>query len=160
MYACFETCFGKIVKPRTREVASKAGPRDDPMDVDPLVEGKFKTKAMGKTNDMASNQRAKERVRAIQSLMEHVTILVTMDTRQAIVGAPKAKANARTRKTRTARTRKANATKQQSWECLLYRNVESFKSVKIVTAQVTSPPFLLERLCRVNVRDPLPEGRL
>ena len=42
MYAYFESCTGN-----DREVASKEGVKcDDPMDVDSLVEGKFKTIAL------------------------------------------------------------------------------------------------------------------
>ena len=55
---------------------------------------------------MARNRRAKERVQAIQSLMEHVAIAANMDARQAIVGAMSVHPGTPKVKARTARTRK------------------------------------------------------
>ena len=84
------------------------------MDVDSLIKGKHNGQSKGKAKETASNRRARERVQALESLMEHGTSVPSMDTKQLIVGAtsvrtetPKAKAKARTRKARTARTRKA-----------------------------------------------------
>ena len=48
IYAYFESCTGKIVIPRTREVASKAGSGDGPTDVDSLVKGRHHGKGIGK----------------------------------------------------------------------------------------------------------------
>ena len=37
----FESCTGKIVTPNAREVESKAGSGDDPMDVDSLIKVQY-----------------------------------------------------------------------------------------------------------------------
>ena len=98
------------MEPRGR----RTGCGDDPTDVDSLIIGKHNGQSKGKAKETASNRRARERVQALQSLMEHGTSVPSKDTKQLIVGAtsvrtetPKAKAKARTRKARTARTRKA-----------------------------------------------------
>ena len=42
IFEFFESRTRKIVRPRTREVASKAGSGDDPMDVESLITGNYK----------------------------------------------------------------------------------------------------------------------
>ena len=71
-----------------------------------------KAKTKGAAKDMESNRRPKERVQAVQSLMDHVVAVASLDTKQVTVRAMTVhlrtqKAKARIRKARTARTSKA-----------------------------------------------------
>ena len=72
---------------------------------------------------MASNQPAKERVQAMQSLMEHVITVASVVKMRVIVEAMSVhtgtrKAKGMFRKARTARTRKAKASKRDPWTML------------------------------------------
>ena len=107
----------------TREVASRAGPGDEPMDVDILVKGKSKGKNKGKGKGNGKQPMSKGRGPSIpksygtfRNCGKYGHKASDCWAMSVHPGTPKAEANARTRKARTARTRKANTIKQDLHE--------------------------------------------
>ena len=99
-----------------------------------------RAKAEGKVKEMACNRRAKEKVELIQSLMEHVTIVVHKKARQATVGTKPVHPGTREAKSRTAR-----AIKQDLWTMLDRRkNPKQRRDYLSLVARSTS---MLSVLC-------------
>ena len=102
IYAYFESCTGKVVRPRTRDESSKAGSGYDPIDT--LIKGKLTGKSKGKGRRRQAIHEQGKGSKRPKNLTEHVITLASSHTKKVIVGAmsvhpgtPKAKAKAKAR---------------------------------------------------------------